>query len=351
MRRVTKLGLTLVCVLVPLTAGNFLPSEAAAAGFSDHELGEFYPLAEVDEAVVHAAAEAVVKFPSASGFLVDPDGLILTNHHVYESFGQGGTVWRRWVGDGSEQALTVELVSKDREHDVALYRVVGAHAPLPYLELRATPVTRGERVFVLGHPDGDPLRASFGKVLAKDLNISGRPSIEYSAQTWWGSSGSPVIDERGRAVAIHWGWDSTGISNGRLTGVPATDFTALPGFDDLGRLDSLPAPTPPPSPTPPLRCDANGWSLRSTLVDDRARKNSSGRWLDQVELRAVHDEPACAAEITAVTFHLHPTFRDPVVRVASDRLTLYSWGFFDATIAVELTDGREIEFVDRVAWR
>jgi hypothetical protein len=327
-----------VVLTAALVVGGF--PAAKAAGFSEYQLGEFYPLSEVDEAVVHEASAAVVRFPNATGFIVDPDGLILTNHHVYETFGERGTVWRRWIGDGSEQALTIELVRKDATHDVALYQVVGEHPPFPSLELRETAVRPGERVFVLGHPSGDPLRASFGKVLADDLTIGGRPSIEYSAQTWWGSSGSPVLDSRGRAVAIHWGWDSTGISNGRLTGVPATLLLELAGFEALGSDDDA------------IRCDAKGWSLDSTLIDARAKQNASGRWLDRVELRPVHADRKCVAAIDSVTFRLHPSFADPVVRVDGDEpLTIHSWGFFDATVELELADGRAITFVDRVAWK
>lgn len=311
--------------------------DARAAGFSDYQLGEFYPLAEVDEAVVHEASAALVRFPNATGFIVDPDGLILTNHHVYESFGERGTVWRRWIGDGSEQALTIELVRKDPSHDVALYRVLGEHGPLPFIALRETAVVRGERVFVLGHPSGDPLRASFGKVLADGLTIAGRPSIEYSAQTWWGSSGSPVLDSQGRAVAIHWGWDSKGSSNGRLTGVPATLLLGLSGFEALADDDD--------------GCEADGWSLSATLVDAQAKQNAGGRWLDRVKLRPVHDDRQCRAAIASVTYRLHPSFANPVVRVDEGAaLTIHSWGSFNATVELELDDGRVIAFVDRVAW-
>ncbi|EDM79822.1 protease, Do family protein [Plesiocystis pacifica SIR-1] len=320
---------------------------AAAADFHDYTLGDFYSLAKVEESVVHDSSEAVVRFPTASGFFVDPDGLILTNHHVYESFGDSGRVWRRWVGDGSEQALEVELVTRDREHDVALYRVTdpAKAGPFPFLELRDTPVHHGEAVFVLGHPRGKPLRASFGTILADELTIGGRPSIEYSAQTWWGSSGSPVIDEQGRAVAIHWGWDSKGVSNGRLTGVPAVKITDLPGFTALGRADAPPT-------LRPSECDAHGWALRSNMVREAARQNDSGKWLDQVEVRALHPTPGCADQLDSVTYTLHPTFADPVETLDGDAaLTLYTWGSFDATVKVRLDDGGSVTFVDRVSWK
>ena len=315
---------------------------AAAEGFSDYELGDFYPLASIEDEVVHELSEAVVRFPTATGFIVSSDGLIMTNHHVYESFGASGTVWRRWVGDGSEQALGIELLCKDRAHDVALYRVTAGldrGEALPYIELRSSPARVGEQVFVLGHPDGDPLRASFGTVLATDLHISGRPSIEYSAQTWWGSSGSPVLDRQGRLLAIHWGWDSQGLSNGRLTGVPTTEFMQLSSFSQLA------------APRPPSAC-STGWSIDSQLVRAQALENTSGRWLDQVELRASHSDPRCQAALRRATFTLHPTFRDPVKRVAGgEALTIYSWGFFDAQLELELEDGRALRTSDRVAWK
>ena len=338
MQRGVKRGLWVLTIAAALVGGG--QPAAEAAGFSDYELGEFYPLAAVDDAVVHELSEAVVRFPTATGFLVDPEGLIMTNHHVYESFGQRGTVWRRWVGDGTEQALNIELVTKDRRRDVALYRVVDAVEELPFIELRASAVVVGEPVFILGHPDGEPLRASYGQILADGLEIGGRPSLEYSAQTWWGSSGSPVLDRHGRLLAIHWGWDSEGLSNGRLTGVPTAEFMGLEGFAELGLRD-------------PAQVDCSqGWSIDASLVREEVRQNGGGRWLDEVELRAIHAEASCEATLEGATFRLHPSFRDPVKSVdAGEALTIYSWGFFEATVELELAGGAELAFVDRVAWK
>src|SRR5262249_52817386 len=144
---------------------------------------------------------------------------VLTNHHVYETFGNGGTVYVEWHGGNSyARTLQLTLVAKSQSYDVALYKANVVN--MPYLKIDARAARVGEDLFIVGHPNPNALEVSFGKCLATGLNIAGRPSIEYSTQTWWGSSGSPVCDRAGNALAIHWGWDADHVSNGRLTGVP-----------------------------------------------------------------------------------------------------------------------------------
>ncbi len=329
-----------------------LPALADAASFADYKLGEFYPVASVDEPAVQAVSPAVVRMSGATGFIIDTRGYVLTNHHVYESFGRGGEAYRQWTERGAAETLTLRLVARDKARDVALYLITNGDGPHPYIQTREAPARPGEEVFVLGHPDGDPQRASFGRVLADGLQISGRPSIEYSAQTWWGSSGSPVLDKRGRAVAIHWGWDSEGVSNGRLTGVPIAEVMALPAFAEALEGDAGPSRPATPS-RPAIDCrDPKRWSLESTRVRASVRKNADGRWLDQVEVRARPRAAACAGLLRSVTFHLHPSFANPVVRrPGGEALTLYTWGSFDATAELRFQDGSSARFVDRVSWR
>ncbi|GIW71978.1 MAG: hypothetical protein KatS3mg102_1520 [Planctomycetota bacterium] len=207
----SKPGLALLLALLAC-------SSAAARSWSSYRLGEFYDVETVTDPVIRRAAEAVLWFGNATGFVVSPDGYILTNHHVYQSFGTRGTVWRHWTSRGYRQSLDVELVTASRTYDVAVYRARASG--LPFIPLRTTSARIGEDVFIVGHPNSRAQEVSFGRVLATGLVIAGRPSIEYSAQTWWGSSGSPVCDRQGRALAIHWGWDAEGLSHGRLTGVP-----------------------------------------------------------------------------------------------------------------------------------
>ena len=330
-----------LCGLFALT----LCSQAFAVGFRDYTLGEFYPLSAVDEEVVTDAAEAVVYFKGATGFIVSPDGYILTNYHVWDGFGDSGTVYRHKTEDGYKEALSIKLITKSETYDMALYQTDARD--LPYVPLRTSPVVVGEEVFILGHPHSKPLRVSFGEVLAKGINISGRPSIEYSAQTWWGSSGSPVLDKEGRVVALHWGWDAEGLSHGRLTGVPiALMAKAIPEVEDLasnsGHAPKTPALT---------QCqDASLFSLETATVKTPSKKNKHY----ELQLSLTSKHVACAAAVSSVTYQLHPTFPNPArpgdASTKGFPLRISAWGMFPLTAEVSFSDGSSLVVDGYVSW-
>jgi hypothetical protein len=333
--RLLRICWVVLCVVVV--------GEAAAVGWDDYALGDFYAVQDAEDEVVRGSAEAVVYFGNATGFIFTPDGYILTNHHVYRSFGQGGTVWRRWRGKGQfAQALEVELVAVNRLHDVALYKVKGdPGSPLPVIPLREGEVGVGEDVFLIGHPSGEPQQVSFGMVLATDITIKGVPSVEYSAQTWWGSSGSPVMDAEGRAIALHWGWDSEGESHGRLTGVPIPLILA-----------ALPQARAALSGAASSCADPSNYKLQADLI--KRDVVTTPRKLDRVQVSLTSADLTCAPQVAHVTYHLHPTFKKPLVDGDADRdghpITLHTWGFFEATAEVALHDSQTLTVKGWIEW-
>jgi hypothetical protein len=334
----------LVSALI-LTLGVLSAPDALAGSFGDHRLGEFYPIEHVQEAAAHRVSDAVVYFGGSTGFIVDARGYVLTNDHVREVFGRSGTVRRAYTEAGSAESLRVELVFSDSRHDVALYRIKSDGRAFPTIEIDARRPSIGEPVFVVGHPHSRSQQVSFGTVLADGLEISGRPSLEYSAQTWWGSSGSPVLDADGRAIAIHWGWDEHGVSNGRLTGVPFHQLAKLePLRPYLGGTPSSAAPS-----RSTQRCDdPEAWSLRTELVARDRTRNASGRGLDQLRVHAVGPQD-CAVD--GVAFQLHPSFSEPWQWSEGRRpLRLRAWGRFDAGAWVVLESGTVVGFRDRISW-
>jgi S1-C subfamily serine protease len=334
--------------LVSQVSGLFalaLSSSAFAVGFQDYQLGEFYPLSQVDEKVVTEASEAVVYFKGATGFIISPDGYILTNYHVWDGFGDTGKVYRHKTEDGYKETLKIKLITKSQEYDMALYKAE-LKGELPFLPLRTKAVKVGEEVFILGHPDSKPLRASFGTILAKGLNISGRPSVEYSAQTWWGSSGSPVLDKSGQVVALHWGWDSEGLSNGRLTGVPISLMAkAIPEIDKIAKHESL---------APEVLCqDASLFSIEVVSLSNKAGTPQKTKY-QQLELRTKSSNASCAAQISTVTYSLHPTFpnpeRDGDSSLEGFPIQISAWGMFPMSAEVFFVDGSSLQIEGYVRW-
>ena len=136
---------------------------------------------------------------SASGFFIDGHGDVLTNYHVIQH------AWAVTVTTQSGAVLVADLVGGDFEHDVAEIRVATEAPALPF---RQAPAGLGERVYVLGNPGGDaPNSVSRAQVVS--LNRSAAiEGVLYTnlamtnAEAPPGSSGSAVIDRRGRVVGM-----------------------------------------------------------------------------------------------------------------------------------------------------
>jgi S1-C subfamily serine protease len=71
----------------------------------------FYPPEALALPAVQHASPAIISFRGGCGFLVSPGGLILTNHHVAETFSDWGVAHRDAVGSHPGEPLEVILVT------------------------------------------------------------------------------------------------------------------------------------------------------------------------------------------------------------------------------------------------
>ncbi|MCZ6572629.1 MAG: DegQ family serine endoprotease [Planctomycetota bacterium] len=135
-----------------------------------------------------------------SGFVVDHDGHILTNHHVV------GVADKIEVLFHDGRLMRATLLGSDPQSDVALLHVAAEHLhPLELADSDAVEV--GEWVVAIGTPFGLTQTVTTGIVSAKGRNSVGIADYENFIQTDAainpGNSGGPLLNLDGQVVGIN----------------------------------------------------------------------------------------------------------------------------------------------------
>jgi serine protease Do len=135
-----------------------------------------------------------------SGFVIDKQGLILTNNHVIEDADE--IVVR--LSDGSEHKG--KLLGRDKKTDIALVRIDKARAVNPVALGDSDKLEVGEWVMAIGNPFGLENTVTAGIVSAKGRHIGPGPYesfIQTDASINPGNSGGPLINLHGEVVGIN----------------------------------------------------------------------------------------------------------------------------------------------------
>lgn len=134
-----------------------------------------------------------------SGFIISPDGYILTNAHVID----GAREVTVKLNDRRE--LKAKVVGADKLSDVALIKVEGKD--LPTVEIGdAKALKVGHWVAAIGSPFGFDHSASQGIVSALGRNLPDDtyvPFIQTDVPINPGNSGGPLIDLSGKVVGVN----------------------------------------------------------------------------------------------------------------------------------------------------
>jgi len=137
---------------------------------------------------------------TGTGFLIDPDGLILTNHHVIE----GAERLTVKLADGRN--LRAEVIGSDPDTDIALIKVSG-NGPFPHAMLGDSSKLRvGEWVCAIGNPLAYEHTVTVGVISFLGRKLFD-PSLDNYIQTdaaiSFGNSGGPLINSRGQVIGIN----------------------------------------------------------------------------------------------------------------------------------------------------
>lgn len=145
---------------------------------------------------------------SGSGFVISPDGYVVTNEHV------AANATRITVSFPDGETREARLVGADAPTDLALLKV-DAPSPLPYLQFTrdARPIV-GEWVIAIGNPFGlfeasEP-SVTVGVVSATDRDLQSeregrlyRGMIQTDAAINQGNSGGPLLNALGEVIGVN----------------------------------------------------------------------------------------------------------------------------------------------------
>jgi len=135
-----------------------------------------------------------------SGVIINPDGFIVTNHHVVE----GTDTIQVRLSRGKR--YRAEIIGTDPRTDLALIKIQ-AEAPLPVAPLGDSDALEvGEWVLAIGNPFGFDHSVTAGIVSGKGRVLGAGPYDDYiqtDAAINPGNSGGPLFNLRGEVVGIN----------------------------------------------------------------------------------------------------------------------------------------------------
>ena len=153
---------------------------------------------EWTEVVAHTKAAVVLIETDeglASGFIIKPDGIIVTNYHVVAD-AKAMTVKL----PSGEEYRNVYLLSSDPIDDLAFLKIEAVDLPTIPLG-NSNDVQVGEEVLLVGAPKGLEQTVSDGLISGIRID-NGVRILQTSAAASPGSSGGPLLNRRGEAVGV-----------------------------------------------------------------------------------------------------------------------------------------------------
>ncbi len=159
-----------------------------------------------------ASGRGFIVFSEGSGFIVSPDGVILTSAHLVDRADAVIVT----LSDRREFKTTV--LGQDKESDVAVIKVDAQDLPTVRLG-DSSSVRPGEWVVAIGSPFGFENTVTSGIVSARDRFLPSQPYVPFiqtDVPVNPGNSGSPLFN-----------------MNGEVVGINVAIYSATPGFMGL----------------------------------------------------------------------------------------------------------------------
>jgi pSer/pThr/pTyr-binding forkhead associated (FHA) protein/S1-C subfamily serine protease len=171
---------------------------------------DFAGLAQQNQGAVGLITVALGgSYYDGTGFIISPDGYMLTNWHVVadSAHADPDTVWVTMA----DQSLSrfADVVATSRERDVALIKIRNYQGPsLGGIDWQGTKARQGEPAALIGYPAGSGFARDRASVVRTSMTagILSRVTsdlIQFDGMTTGGSSGSPVFNADGEVISVH----------------------------------------------------------------------------------------------------------------------------------------------------
>lgn len=183
--------------------------DAAQAPYGDQEVPEFFRRFFGPQGNPNAGEPD--RRGLGSGFIIEKDGYIVTNHHVVDSADQ------IIVRLADRREFEAELIGSDPQSDIALIKIEAGN--LPTLKLgNSNLLKQGAWVVAIGSPFNFEQTVTAGIVSAKGRSTSQQqyvPFIQTDVAINPGNSGGPLLNMDGEVVGIN-SWILSGGSGGYI---------------------------------------------------------------------------------------------------------------------------------------
>ena len=172
---------------------------------------------------------------TGSGFVVSPDGYIVTNNHVVT--GAGSLQVRL---DGVEDEIPAKVIGVSECNDLAVIQLTDED-DYRFLTWSSTTPEPPLEVYAAGFPLGDP-EFTITKGIVSKAEADGdtswasvRSVVEHDANIQPGNSGGPLVDSKGQVVAVNYANGDAGTGTSQFFAINAEDAQGV--VDDLKKGD------------------------------------------------------------------------------------------------------------------
>jgi tetratricopeptide (TPR) repeat protein len=134
--------------------------------------------------------------PIGTGFFFSENGYGITNKHIYDAL----NIKKAFIlsGDGGEFEIE-NWYKMDEELDYAIFKVKKtSKSTITPLKISKDEISPGNNMCIIGNPQGRLFTIKNGIISSVDNN-----KFEHSAPTAGGSSGSPILNEKGEVIGLH----------------------------------------------------------------------------------------------------------------------------------------------------